>query len=105
MSRCIEQEICDISNKYPNKKINFSDWYIKTDPPTWITTDFECRNIPIDDPQRKTMFIINKPVGVGYNIVKNPFYGGLKSDVRCATENLKLEKHGYYKYFGEFCVE
>ena len=37
---------------------------------------------------------VNKPVGIGYNIVKNPDY-----------ENLKFEKDGYIKYFGEDCVE
>ena len=37
---------------------------------------------------------INKPVAIGYNIVKNPDY-----------DNLNLEKGGYIKYFGEDCVE
>ena len=37
---------------------------------------------------------INKPVAIGYNVVKNPDY-----------DNLNLEKDGYIKYFGEDCVE
>ena len=37
---------------------------------------------------------INKPLPIGYNMVKNPDY-----------DNLNLEKDGYIKYFGEDCVE
>ena len=37
---------------------------------------------------------VNKPVAIGYNIVKNSDY-----------DNLILEKDGYIKYFGEDCVE
>ena len=37
---------------------------------------------------------INKPVAIGFNIVKNPDY-----------DNLNLEKDGYIKYFGKDCVE
>ena len=53
----------------PNKKTKSNDWYMKIDPPIWITADFDCSNKPVNDPQRKTLFI-NKPVEVGYNIVK-----------------------------------
>ena len=35
-----------------------------------------------------------KPIGVGYNRVKNPY-----------NENQKLEKHGNNAHFGEHCVE
>ena len=53
----------------PNKKIEINDWFMKIDPPMWIAADFECRNIPVDDPQRKTLFV-NKPMVVGYNMRK-----------------------------------
>ena len=36
---------------------------------------------------------VNKPVAIGYNIVKNSDY-----------DNLNLEKDGYIKFFGEDCV-
>ena len=54
-------------------------------------------NIPIidnDNDHVRDRLFINKPVATGYNIVKNPDYA-----------NLKLEKDGYIKYFGEDCVE
>ena len=67
---------------------------MRTDPSKWIIApDFECKNVPVDDPQRKTLFM-NKPVEVGYNIVKKPNH-----------ENLKMEKHGSKKYLGENCVQ
>ena len=37
---------------------------------------------------------INRPIGVCFNLVKNPFY-----------ENLILGKHGYVEYLGEDCQE
>ena len=37
---------------------------------------------------------VNKPVAIGYNIVKNPDY-----------DNYNLEKDGYIKHFDEDCVE
>ena len=80
---------------------------MKIDPPMWIAADFECMNIPIidndngdanvNDHNNKSLtdkLFVNKPVGKGYNIIKNPNY-----------ENLNLEKDGYIKYFGENCVE
>ena len=83
---------------------------MKVDPPMWIAADFECMNIPINDDDDNNndsvnvndhdnenvtdKLFVNKPVGIGYNIVKNPHY-----------ENLTLEKDGYIKYFGEDCVE
>ena len=95
MPRCIEQKVCNISYMHPNQKIKFNDWYMKIDPPMWIAADFECMNIPINDNDNVTdRLFINKPVAIGYNIVKNSYY-----------ENLNLEKDGYIKYFGGDCVE
>ena len=70
---------------------------MKIDPPMWIAADFECMNIPINDNDNDIVtdkMFVNKPVAIGYNIVKNLDY-----------DNLKLEKDGYIKYFGEDCVE
>ena len=39
----------------PKLKIKFINWFIKIDPSIWIDADFECRNNPIVDPQRKTL--------------------------------------------------
>ena len=96
MLRCIEQKVCNISYMNPNQKIKFNDWYMKIDPPIWIAADFECMNIPINNNDNDNVtykFFVNKPVAIGYNIVKNPGY-----------DNLNLEKDGYIKYFGEDCV-
>ena len=87
----------------PDQKIRFNDWYMKIDPPMWMAADFECMNIPInvnnnnndhDNVNVTDKLFINKPVAIGYNIVKNPDY-----------DNLNLEKDGCIKYFGEDCVE
>ena len=83
----------------PNQKIKFNNWYMKTVAPMWMAADFECMNIPIndnvnDDDQVTDELFVNKPVAIGYKIVKNSDY-----------ENLNLEKDGYIKYFGEDCVE
>ena len=99
MLRCIEQKVCNISNMHPNQKIKFNDWYMIIDPPMWIAADFECMNIPINDNENDNngvtdKLFINKPLAIGYNIVKNSDY-----------DNLNLEKDGYIKYFGEDCVE
>ena len=116
MLRCIEQKVCNISYMQPNQKIKFNDWYMKIDPPMWIAADFECMNTPVidndnvndndngddnnanaNDHDRKGVtdkLFVNKPVEIGYNIVKNPVY-----------ENLNLEKDVYIKFFGEDCVE
>ena len=90
----------------PNQKIKFNDWYMKIDPPMWISADFECINIPINDNNNNNVndnendnngvtdkLFINKPLAIGYNIVKNSDYN-----------NINLEKDGYIKYFGEDCV-
>ena len=109
MLRCIEQKVCNISYMHPNQKIKLNDWYMKIDPPMWIAAGFECMNIPINDNNNDNnnddddnndnvndhdKLFINKPLAIGYNIVKSPCYG-----------NLNLEKDGYIKYFGEDCVE
>ena len=97
MLRCIEQKVCNISYMHPNQKIKFNDWYMKIDPPMWIAAVFECMNIPINNNNNDNVtdkLFLNKPVAIGYNMVKNPDY-----------DNLNLEKDGYIKYFGEDCVE
>ena len=109
MLRCIEQKVCNISYMQPNQRIKFNDWYMKIDPPMWIAADFECMNIPINNNNNNDdnvsvidhdnngvtdKLFVNKPVAIGFNIVKNPDYN-----------NLNLEKDGYFKYFGEDCVE
>ena len=116
MLRCIEQKVCNISYMHPNQKIKFNDWYMKIDPPIWMAADFECMNLPINDNDNNNdnvndhdndnnvndhdnksvtdKLFVNKPVAIGYNIVKNPYY-----------ENLNLEKDGYIKFFGEDCAE
>ena len=96
MLRCIEQKVCNISYMQPNRKIKFNDWYMKIDPPIWKAADFECMNIPItnnDNDNVTDKLFVNKPIAIGYNIVKNSDY-----------DNLNLEKDGYIKYFGEDCV-
>ena len=71
----------------------------------WMAADFECMNLPINDNNNVNVIdhnnngvtdklFINKPVAIGYNIVKNPDF-----------DNLNLEKDGYIKYFGEDCNE
>ena len=107
--RCIEQKVCNISYMQPNQKIKFNDWYMKIDPPKWIAVDFECMNIPINNNNNNNdnvnvidhnnngvtvKMFVNKPVAIGYNIVKNSDY-----------DNLNLEKDGYIKCFVEDCVE
>ena len=113
MLSCIEQKVCNISYMQPNQKIKCNDWYLKTDPPMWIAADFECMKLPINDNNNDDdnnddngdvndhdnngvtdELFVNKPVAIGYNIVKNPEY-----------DNLNLEKDGYIKNFGEDCVE
>ena len=94
---------------HPNQKIKFIDWYMKIDPPMWIAADFECMNIPINNNNNNNdnvnvndhdnngatdKLFVNKPVAIGYNIVKHPDY-----------DNLNLEKDGNIKYFGDDCVE
>ena len=75
------------------------------DPPMWIAADFECMIIPINNNNDDNVIdhdnngvtdklFVNKPIAMGYNIVKHPDY-----------DNLNLEKDGYIKYFGGDCVE
>ena len=101
MLRYIEKKVCNISYMHPKQKIKFKDSYIKRDPPMCMAADFECMNVPINDKDNdndngnvtETLFV-SKPVGIGYNIVKNHDY-----------EKINLEKVGYIKYFGKDCVE
>jgi len=53
----------------PIKKIEFRDWYLKIDLPIRKAADFECNNIPVNDPKRKPSDG-SKPIRVGYNKVK-----------------------------------
>ena len=46
----LNKKFFSISYMNPNKKTNFNDRFMKIDPPIWITADFNCRNIPVDDP-------------------------------------------------------
>ena len=51
--------------------------------------------IPINDNDNVTdKLCVNKPVAIGYTIVKIPDY-----------ENLNLEKDGFTQNFGENCVD
>ena len=75
MLGCIEQKVCNISYMHPKQKIKFTDWYLRIDPPMWSAADFECMNIPIidnDDDNVTDKLFENKPVAIGYNIVKIP---------------------------------
>ena len=95
MLRCTEQKVCNISQMHPNQKIKHNDCYMKIDPPMWIAADYECMNFLVNDNDNDNdKLFVNKPVAIGYNIVKNPDY-----------DYLNLEKDGYIKYFGEDCVE
>ena len=67
VTRCVEQEICNISNIGPDKTIEFLFLFMRKDPSNWIPGDSECKNVPVDDPQRKTLSI-NKPVALVDNI-------------------------------------
>ena len=70
---CIEQKVCNISYMHPNQKMKFNDWYMKIDPPMWIAADFECMNFPNNDNDNDNAtdkLFVNKPVAIGYNIVK-----------------------------------
>ena len=76
MSKCIEQEACNVSNIHLNQKIKFNDWYLKIDPSMWIVADLECKNKPVVDNQvglDKKLFV-NKPVATEFNILKNSVY-------------------------------
>ena len=75
-----------------NKKIHLNDWYMKTDPPIWITADFECRNKPVDDPWKNVVY-------------KQTSGRRLKHSTKPYSENLKLEKNGSNKCLGGNCNE
>ena len=61
---------------------------MKREPRMWKPADFECRNKPLDEPQRKAL-LSNKPIGVRYKTLKKSF------------EDFNLEKLGYKKTFRE----
>ena len=71
---------------------------MKIDPTMWMTADFlinDNDNVNVNGNDHVTdKLFLNKPIAIGFNIVKNPDY-----------ENLNLEKDGYIKYFGKDCVE
>ena len=73
----------------------------------WIAADFECMNYPTNNNNNNNdnindhgnngvtdKLFVNKPVAIGYNIVKHP-----------DNDNLNLEKDGSIKYVGENWVE
>ena len=116
----IEQEVCNISYMYPHQKVKFKGWYMKVDPPSRMAADFECINVLFNDNDNDNgnnnddnnndngsvnvndndnddvtvKLVANKPVAIGYIMVKHPDY-----------ENPNLEKDGSIKYFGKDCVE
>ena len=84
---------------HPNQKIKFKDWYRKIDPAMWMAADFVCMNVLNNDNDNDNDHVtnklfVNKPVAIGYNIVEKFDY-----------ENLKLDRDGFVKFFGEDCVE
>ena len=75
------------------QNIKLTVWFMKIHPPIRVNDDFECMNIQVDDPQRKTL-IETKPLGIRYNIPKDP-----------CLSNMKIEKQGTDEHFGGDCVE
>ena len=67
MARRNEQENCNISFMNPDEETKIYDWFVQMYLSMWIAADFEGENIPVDDPQRKTLFVM-KPKAVSYNI-------------------------------------
>ena len=70
---------------HPNQKIKVNDWYMKIDQPMWIAPDFECMNIPNNDNDNDDVtdkLFVNKPIAIGYNIVKNPYFENLNLEIR-----------------------
>ena len=94
--RCIEQNVCNKTSMHPNQKIKIIEWYFKIESTMWMAADFECMNLLVASNNNKFMdkLFLNKPVALGYNVVKNTEY-----------ENLNLEKDGYIKFFVEDYVE
>ena len=89
------KKFCNISYMHPSHRMKFKDWYMKIDPPMWMAAGFECMNVLITDDDNVNVnsndyvtdkLFVNKPVAIGYNIVKSPDY-----------ENLKLEKRWLYQ--------
>ena len=61
---------------HQNQKIKFNDWLMKIDPPMWMAADFECMKVPVECNNNNFMekLFVNKPVAIGYNLVKNTDY-------------------------------
>ena len=76
MLRCIEQKVCNVSFMHPSQRLSFNGWYMKIDPPLWMAANFECMNAPIQSNNNIVMdkLFVNKPVAIGYKIVKNRDY-------------------------------
>ena len=54
------------------REMKITDRYMKIDLLLWIDAEFECLNIPINDPNQETLFV-DKPIAVGYNSRKSIF--------------------------------
>ena len=54
----------------PDESNKFFDWFLKIDPPVYIDGGFDFLNVRVDDPYRET-FLVGKPMGVPYDILKN----------------------------------
>ena len=52
--RCNKQENCNLSFMSPDTEMKFTGWWMKIDPPMWIDADFECSNVPVDDPPQRS---------------------------------------------------
>ena len=75
MLRCIEPGVCNLSYMLPKQKIKFIDWYMKFVTPLSITAAFERMNVLLEcvnENDSMEKFFVNKPVGIVYNILKNP---------------------------------
>ena len=55
---------------------------MKTDQPIWLDADFDCLNVPIDDPEQKTLFV-SKLTGVNYYTVEQSILRKLKIRKTC----------------------
>ena len=55
MTRCMEQKTSNLSYMAPDNEMIFKDWYMKNDPPMWISFDSEGSSVPVHDPQQKNI--------------------------------------------------
>ena len=74
--RCFEQEVCNMSNFRPDKKLKNIDYSMKINPSMWIAADFGCMNVPVKSSNHNFMetLFVNKPIARGYIVVKNLDY-------------------------------